>query len=49
MKTFYLKQIHNDIDVILKFDCYQYEQACDYFSSIKNLSIYDLLKIYVIV
>ena len=49
MKTYYLKQRNNDNDIILKFDCYVYEQACDYFSSIKNLPIYDLLKIYVVV
>jgi len=49
MKTYYLKQTYEDNDIILKFNCYEYEQACDYFSVIKNLSIYDLLKIYVVV
>jgi len=49
MRTYYLKQNYDDNDIILKFNCYEYDQACDYFSVIKNLSIYDLLKIYVVV
>ena len=49
MKTYYLKNTPNSSDFISKFRCHDFETACRYFSIIKNLSIRDLLKIYVVV
>lgn len=49
IKTFYLKQSDHSNDVILKFDSSDYFEACEYFASIKNLSLSDLLQIYVVV
>jgi hypothetical protein len=49
MKTYYLKNTPNSSDFISKFQCNDFETACRYFSIIKNLSIRDLLKIYVVV
>jgi hypothetical protein len=49
MKTYYLKNRVYDRDVIAKFECDDFEIACKYFSILKNLSIRDLLQIYVVV
>ena len=49
MKSYYLKNDRNSSDLISKFECHDFETACRYFSIIKNLSIRDLLKIYVVV
>jgi hypothetical protein len=49
MKTYYLKNTPKDTDIIARFDCDDFEIACKYFSILKNLSIRDLLQIYVVV
>jgi len=49
MKTYYLKQKEGDKDSLSQIKTSDYESACEYFASIKNLSILDLLKIYVVV
>ena len=49
MRKYYLKNSRNSTDFISKFECHDFETACKYFSIVKNLSIGDLLKIYVVV
>jgi hypothetical protein len=49
MKTFYLKTSVKERDIIAKFECDDFEIACEYFSILKKLSIRDLLRIYVVV
>jgi hypothetical protein len=49
MKTFYLKQKESDKDSLSQIKTSDYQLACEYFASVKNLSIFDLLKIYVVV
>lgn len=49
MKTFYLKTSVKERDVIAKFECDDFYIACKYFAILKNLSIGDLLEIYVVV
>ena len=49
MKTYVLKRQEDDVDVISKVRCENFDDACEYFAEIKKLPIEELLKIYVIV
>jgi hypothetical protein len=49
MNNYLLKQIGNDVDIIARCQCGSIEEAYEYFSNLKKLSISDLLKIYVVV
>jgi hypothetical protein len=49
MNTYFLKINEFDKDFILKYSCEDYFEACEYFSSIKQLSQKQLLEIYVVV
>ncbi len=49
MKTFLLKKTVEDKDVVLRVKCDDYESACEYFSSVKKLSVETLLELYVVI
>ena len=49
MKTYFLKKTESDKDIILRVKCEDFEAACEYFSSIKNLSVETLLELYVVI
>ena len=49
MNTYFLKINESDKESLLKCQSEGYEEACEYFSSIKKLDIKDLLEIYVVV
>ena len=48
MKTYLLKQINNDKDIISKIVAENYEIACTIFAKRKRIKIDDLLKIYIV-
>lgn len=49
MNTYFLKIKESDKESLLKYSCDSYDEACEYFSIIKNLEINELLRIYVVV
>ncbi len=48
MKTYLLKQINNDKDIVSKTIADSYETACSLFAKRKRIKIDDLLKIYIV-